>query len=209
MPWTSHRGSTTQNHARSQRPHRGNRGRGVHEHSGFHRDPIEPAGENFAVPARGGEVPRDPSDHPRRAPESGSFSDRIGIPNDAVAGPAPRRRLILSGVALVSPGDRQRARSLANDAACRDRFGRMVAVQPGELIDVAIENVSGRQRKVPPDHPMLAAALAVYASFDEQQPCSSRDTLREGRLRAGPWQRSDCDEHPPVRPERGCRWRRC
>lgn len=47
------------------------------------------------------------------------------------------------------------------------RFGRMVAVQGGALTDVAIEEVSGKQRKVPRDHPLVAAARAVYTTFGD------------------------------------------
>ncbi|MBY0114315.1 MAG: ATP-dependent 6-phosphofructokinase [Phycisphaerales bacterium] len=47
------------------------------------------------------------------------------------------------------------------------RFGRMVAVQGGTLTDVAIEEVSGKQRKVRPDDPMVAAARAVYTTFGD------------------------------------------
>jgi 6-phosphofructokinase 1 len=48
-----------------------------------------------------------------------------------------------------------------------DRFGRMVAVQGGRLTDVGIDEVSGKQRKVPLDHPMVAAARAVYTTFGD------------------------------------------
>jgi len=41
------------------------------------------------------------------------------------------------------------------------RFGRMIAVQDGRLTNVAIEEVAGRQRLVPLDHPLLRAARAV------------------------------------------------
>jgi 6-phosphofructokinase 1 len=48
-----------------------------------------------------------------------------------------------------------------------DRFGRMVAVQGGRLTDVGIDEVSGKQRKVPLDHPLVAAARAVYTTFGD------------------------------------------
>ncbi len=46
-----------------------------------------------------------------------------------------------------------------------EQYGRMAAVQQGRLTSVAIADVADRQRKVSPDAPMVAAALAVGTSF--------------------------------------------
>ena len=45
------------------------------------------------------------------------------------------------------------------------RYGRMVAVQEGRLTSVALADVADRQRTVPEDAPMVAAALAIGTSF--------------------------------------------
>jgi ATP-dependent phosphofructokinase / diphosphate-dependent phosphofructokinase len=45
------------------------------------------------------------------------------------------------------------------------RYGRMVAVQEGRLTSVALADVADRQRTLPPDAPMVAAALAIGTSF--------------------------------------------
>jgi 6-phosphofructokinase 1 len=44
---------------------------------------------------------------------------------------------------------------------------RMVAMQEGKLTHVGIEEVANRQRTISLDHPLLAAARAVYTSFGE------------------------------------------
>jgi 6-phosphofructokinase 1 len=41
----------------------------------------------------------------------------------------------------------------------------MVAVQEGRLTSVALADVADRQRTVPQDAPMVAAALAIGTSF--------------------------------------------
>ena len=46
-----------------------------------------------------------------------------------------------------------------------EKFGRMVALQNGELTSVPLETVAGDMRTVPHDAPMLAAADAVGTSF--------------------------------------------
>jgi len=50
---------------------------------------------------------------------------------------------------------------------CSGRPGRMVAVAGGELTDVPIDIAAGRQRLVPGNHPLVAAAKAVGASFGD------------------------------------------
>jgi phosphofructokinase-like protein len=47
------------------------------------------------------------------------------------------------------------------------KFGRMVAVQDGKLTDIGIEEPAGKQRTVPPDHPMIAAARGVGTTFGD------------------------------------------
>ncbi|MBK7404591.1 MAG: 6-phosphofructokinase [Phycisphaerales bacterium] len=44
---------------------------------------------------------------------------------------------------------------------------RLVVVQQGELTDVDITEAAGRQRLVPLDHPLMAAARSVYTSFGD------------------------------------------
>lgn len=45
------------------------------------------------------------------------------------------------------------------------QFGRMVALQENRLTSVPLADVAGRTRTIPPDAPMVAAALAVGTSF--------------------------------------------
>ena len=45
------------------------------------------------------------------------------------------------------------------------QFGRMVALQKNELTSIPLEEVAGRNRTIPTDAPMVAAALAVGTSF--------------------------------------------
>jgi phosphofructokinase-like protein len=45
------------------------------------------------------------------------------------------------------------------------QFGRMVALQQNQLTSVPFEEVANKTRTVPPDAPMIAAALAVGTSF--------------------------------------------
>ena len=47
------------------------------------------------------------------------------------------------------------------------RRDRMVAIQDGRPTDVALDHAAGRQRTVPTDHPLLAAARSVYTTFAE------------------------------------------
>jgi 6-phosphofructokinase 1 len=44
-------------------------------------------------------------------------------------------------------------------------FGKMVALQQNRLVSVPFEEVANKTRTVPPDNPMIAAALAVGTSF--------------------------------------------
>ena len=45
--------------------------------------------------------------------------------------------------------------------------GRLVVWQGGAITDVAIEDVANQQRKVPPDHPLIASARAIGTSFGD------------------------------------------
>jgi 6-phosphofructokinase 1 len=47
------------------------------------------------------------------------------------------------------------------------KFGRMVAIRQGGLIDIALDEPAGKQRKVPLDHPMVGAARAVGTTFGD------------------------------------------
>jgi 6-phosphofructokinase len=45
---------------------------------------------------------------------------------------------------------------------------RMVAMQQGRVTHIDISEPAGRQRTVPPDHPLIAAARSVYTSFGDE-----------------------------------------
>jgi len=68
------------------------------------------------------------------------------------------------------PGDRVLGTELGSAAVdllvggARDR---MVAVQGGRVVDVPITEPAGKQRLVPRDHPLVAAARSVYTSFGD------------------------------------------
>jgi 6-phosphofructokinase 1 len=87
--------------------------------------------------------------------------------------PAEARHVVLGHVqrgGTPVAADRVLATQLGFGAATLLKRGardRMVAIQDGELTDVPFEHSAGRQRLVPPDHPLLAAARAVYTSFCE------------------------------------------
>ncbi len=44
---------------------------------------------------------------------------------------------------------------------------RLVVMQRGELTDIPLAEAAGKQRLVPPDHPLVAAARSVYTSFGD------------------------------------------
>jgi len=48
------------------------------------------------------------------------------------------------------------------------RFNELVVMQNSQLTSVPIESVAGKQRLVPADHPLIAAARAVGTSFGEK-----------------------------------------
>jgi 6-phosphofructokinase 1 len=47
------------------------------------------------------------------------------------------------------------------------RRNRLVVMQHGRLTDVDLTEAAGKQRLVPPDHPLIAAARSVYTSFGD------------------------------------------
>ncbi len=55
--------------------------------------------------------------------------------------------------------------SYAAAMAANKNYGRMVCLQENRLTSVALSEVANKVRKVPPDSPMIAAALAVGTSF--------------------------------------------
>lgn len=68
------------------------------------------------------------------------------------------------------PFDRVFATSLGYRAArlvAEGRWNRMASWQQGRLTDVALEDVAGGSRRVPPDHTLLAVARSVGTSFGE------------------------------------------
>lgn len=56
----------------------------------------------------------------------------------------------------------------AVDLVVAGRFDRMVAVQGGRVVDVDIAVPAGKQRPVPLDDPLVAAARGVYTSFGDE-----------------------------------------
>ena len=63
-----------------------------------------------------------------------------------------------------TPFDRVLATQFGTEAALmlrRGEFNRMVALQGGQLCSVALADVAGRNRSVPPDHPLLACARQI------------------------------------------------
>jgi ATP-dependent phosphofructokinase / diphosphate-dependent phosphofructokinase len=71
-------------------------------------------------------------------------------------GPVPADRVIATGFGC-------HAMSLLMSGAS----GRMVVMQNGELCDIDILDVANRQRLVPPDHPLIAAARAFRTCFGD------------------------------------------
>ncbi len=55
--------------------------------------------------------------------------------------------------------------SYAASMIAQGQYGRMVALNGGRLTSVAFADVAGKTRTVPPDAPMMAAALSVGTSF--------------------------------------------
>ena len=53
----------------------------------------------------------------------------------------------------------------AVEMVAEGKFNHMVAMQHNRLVAVPLEKVMGRQRLVPPDAPLVRAALAVGTSF--------------------------------------------
>src|SRR5262245_2529571 len=55
----------------------------------------------------------------------------------------------------------------AMETLMRGKSGRMIVWQKGALDDIDLRTVAGKQRLVPPDHPLIAAARAVRTSFGD------------------------------------------
>jgi 6-phosphofructokinase 1 len=55
----------------------------------------------------------------------------------------------------------------AVELAMSGSFGKLVVLRDGNITHTDIESVAGKQRKVPLDHPLLAAARAVGTSFGD------------------------------------------
>jgi len=69
-----------------------------------------------------------------------------------------------------TPFDRVLATQFGNQAAqlvMRGEFNRMVTLQGGMLGSVPLAGVAARNRRVPPDHPLLVAARQIGISFGE------------------------------------------
>ncbi len=55
----------------------------------------------------------------------------------------------------------------AADLAAKGRYNRVVALQGGKIVDVALSRVAGVRKLIPLDHPLIAAARAVGSSFGD------------------------------------------
>ncbi|HPU00222.1 MAG TPA: 6-phosphofructokinase, partial [Armatimonadota bacterium] len=70
-----------------------------------------------------------------------------------------------------SPADRILATRLGTAAAdliARGQYGVMVAVRGGECVPVPIEEVAGKLRTVPLDHPLIDTARKVGTCLGDQ-----------------------------------------
>ncbi len=70
-----------------------------------------------------------------------------------------------------SPGDRVLATQFGHHAMellKQGKTNRLVVMQGGNLGDVEITSAAGRQRLVPADHPLIAAARSVYTCFGDR-----------------------------------------
>jgi 6-phosphofructokinase 1 len=69
------------------------------------------------------------------------------------------------------PGDRVLATQFGHHAMellKSGRQNRLVVMQGGHLGDVEITAAAGKQRLVPHDHPLIAAARSVYTCFGDR-----------------------------------------
>ena len=69
-----------------------------------------------------------------------------------------------------TPADRvlaTRFGSLAADLAARGDFGRVTVLRNGRVTDMPLSRISGKTKKVPKSHPLIAAARAVGTSFGD------------------------------------------
>ncbi|HOW69257.1 MAG TPA: ATP-dependent 6-phosphofructokinase [Phycisphaerae bacterium] len=57
----------------------------------------------------------------------------------------------------------------ALDLALAGRFNELVVVQKAEITSVSIESAAGKQRLVPVDHPLIAAARGVGTTFGDEK----------------------------------------
>ena len=57
----------------------------------------------------------------------------------------------------------------AMDLLIETRWGELVAMQQGQLTSVKIEDVAGKQRLIPLDHPLIRTARAIGATFGDGQ----------------------------------------
>jgi 6-phosphofructokinase 1 len=56
------------------------------------------------------------------------------------------------------------------DVILEERFGVMLAVRGQEVVPVPLEEVAGRKKLIPVDHPLIAAARQVGTHFGEEAP---------------------------------------
>ncbi len=72
-----------------------------------------------------------------------------------------------------SPADRVIATQLgahATEMAAEGRFGRMAAFRENQLTSVPLEDVAGKTKYVPPEHPLIDQARAVDTCFGDRMP---------------------------------------
>ena len=52
--------------------------------------------------------------------------------------------------------------------ATQKRYGEMVALQADDCVSVPLDEVAGKNRPVPPDHPLVAAARSLGACLGDR-----------------------------------------
>ncbi len=70
--------------------------------------------------------------------------------------PSPRDRIIATELGAY-----------AADMAAKQKFGRMAAYKKGELATVRLEEVAGKTKMVPPEHPLIQRAKSIGTCFGD------------------------------------------
>lgn len=138
------------------------------------------AGKRFSIvcvgegarPQHGSQMLKSASLDPSGVPRLGGIGTALAAEIEAALGVESRCAVlghVQRGGAPIA-ADRVLATQFGHHAASLLRqgaFGRMARLHRGELGSVPLDEVAGRQRTVPPDHPLIAAARAVFTTFGE------------------------------------------